>query len=81
MADVFGIDGNKSMIRSESDDVTITEKAQSAFLEVAVSVVERAKQTDTPIIIYDDDRIQVVSADEFKKMSTGSAGAAKGGKE
>ena len=40
-------------------DRAFTEKAQSAFLNVVASVVERAKQTHTPIIISDDERIQI----------------------
>lgn len=57
------------MIRRENADMTITEKAQSAFLNVAVSVVERAKQTHTPIIIFEDDRIQILPPDDFEKLS------------
>ena len=57
------------MIRSENDDMTITEKAQAAFLNVAVSVVERAKQTHTPIIIYSDEQIQILPPDDFEKLT------------
>jgi hypothetical protein len=55
------------MIRCENDDMTITEKAQSASLNVAVSVVERAKQTQTPIIIFEDDRILILPPTISKK--------------
>jgi hypothetical protein len=61
------------MIRSENDDMTITEKAQSASLNVTVSVVERAKQTHTPIIIFEDDRILILAPDDFEKMSLDSS--------
>ena len=61
------------MIRRENDDMTITEKVQSAFLNVAISVLERAKQTQTPIIIYDDERIQILPPDDFVKLSLGSS--------
>jgi hypothetical protein len=61
------------MIRSENDDMTITEKAQSASLNVTVSVVERAKQTHTPIIIFGDDRILILAPDDFEKMSLDSS--------
>ncbi|MCF7959383.1 MAG: hypothetical protein K9M08_01460 [Pirellula sp.] len=61
------------MIRSENDDMTITEKAQSASLNVTVSVVERAKQTQTPIIIFEDDRILILPPDDFEKMSLDSS--------
>lgn len=65
------------MIRSENDDMTITEKAQSAFLNVTVSVVERAKQTHTPIIIFEDDRILILAPDDFEKMSLDSSNDSK----
>jgi len=68
------------MIRNENDNLSVTEKAEIAFRNVAVSVVERAKQTHTPIIIYKDDRIQLVPPDEFEKMSKSSANDDKGGK-
>ena len=60
------------MIRSENDGMTITEKAQAAFLNVAISVLDRAKQTHTPIIIYDDERIQILPPDDFEKLPLGS---------
>ena len=69
------------MIRSENDDMTITDKAQSAFLQVAVSVVERAKQTHTPIIIYDDERIQILRPEDFEKLALDSSNDFKTDKE
>ena len=69
------------MIRSENAGMTITEKAQSAFLNVAVSVVERAKQTHTPIIIFEDDRIQILPPDDFEKLSLDSSNESKTDKE
>ena len=65
------------MRRNENDDMTITEKAQSAFLDVAVSVVERAKQTHTPFIIYDDERIQILPPEDFEKLSLVSSNDSK----
>ena len=72
---------NKRMIRNENDDMTITEKAQSAFLNVAVSVVERAKQTHTPIIVYDDERIQILPPGDFEKLALDSSNDPKTDKE
>ena len=69
------------MIRSENEDMTITEKAQSASLDVAISVLERAKQTHTPIIIYDDERIQILPPHDFEKLSLGSSNDSKTDKD
>ena len=65
------------MIRSENEDMTITEKAHSASLNVTVSVVERAKRTHTPIIIFEDDRILILAPDDFEKMSFDSSNDSK----
>ncbi len=56
------------MIRPEPDVSKITEKAQAAFRDVQQSVIERAKQTHTPIIVFTDNRIQAVTPEEFEKI-------------
>jgi hypothetical protein len=56
------------MIRPEQDHASITEKAQAAFLDVQQSVIERAKQTRTPIIVFTDSRIQSLTAEEFERI-------------
>lgn len=55
------------MIRPEPDVSTITKKAQAAFRDVQQSVIERAKQTQTPIIVFTDNRIQAITAEEFEE--------------
>ena len=50
----------------EPDGKSITEKAQAAFQEVRESVIERARQTKTPIIIYADNRIQSLTPEQFE---------------
>ena len=49
-------------------DKVVSKQAQSACLEVAKEVVAKAKQTNTPIIVFDGDRIQQLTADEYGKM-------------
>lgn len=43
-----------------------SEKAAAAFRDVAVSVVERARQTQTPIIVFVENQIQALTPDEFE---------------
>lgn len=61
------------MIRPDQDHTSVTKKAQAAFLDVQQSVIERAKQTHTPIIVFTDNRIQKMSAEEFEKIELGKA--------
>jgi GNAT superfamily N-acetyltransferase len=51
---------------------SLTKLANAAFRRVAVQVVLRARQTDTPVIIWKDGRVQAVPWQEFepKKRST-----------
>ena len=54
------------MIRPEQDHTSITKKAQAAFQDVQQSVIDRARQTHTPIIVFSDNRIQSLTAEEFE---------------
>ncbi|MCX7392517.1 MAG: hypothetical protein NTW75_00145 [Planctomycetales bacterium] len=56
------------MIRPEQDHTSVTKKAQAAFLDVQQSVIQRAKQTHTPIIVFTDNRIQSLTAEEFERI-------------
>lgn len=44
---------------------TLSDKAKAAFEQAAAKVVERAKQTGTPVIIWRDDRVSEVSPDQL----------------
>jgi hypothetical protein len=61
------------MIRPEQDHTSVTEKAQAAFLDVQQSVIERARQTHTPIIVFTDNSIQSLTAEEFERIELGKA--------
>ncbi len=56
------------MIRPEPDHSSVTKKAQAAFLDVQQSVIERAKQTHTPIIVFINNRIQSLTVEEFERI-------------
>lgn len=44
---------------------TLSEKAQAAFKEAAKKVIERAKQTGTPIVVWKDNRVSELSPDQL----------------
>ena len=54
------------MTTPEPDGKSITEKAQAAFQEVRQTVIERARQTKTPIIVFTDNRIRSLTPEEFE---------------
>jgi hypothetical protein len=55
------------MSNAEIDKV-VSKQAQLACLEVAKDVVAKAKQTNTPIIIFADDRILHLTPDEYERQ-------------
>ncbi len=52
---------------SEAKTPTLTEKADAAFRQAMVKVIERARQTKTPVIVWEDGRVVEYSADEMEK--------------
>ena len=61
------------MIRPENDHESVTQKAQAAFLDVRQSVIDRARQTQTPIIVFSESRIQRLTAEEFERVAVEQA--------
>jgi len=49
---------------SEKTRDTLTEKADAAFRQAAANVIELARQTGTPVIVWEDGRIVEKSAEE-----------------
>ena len=54
------------MSRRKGKKSSLTAKAEAAFKQAARKVVEVAKQTGTPIIVWRDGRIVKIPAGEFK---------------
>jgi hypothetical protein len=46
---------------------TLTEKAEAAFRQAAAKVVERARQTGTPVIVWEEGRIAEKAAEGVEK--------------
>lgn len=40
---------------------SLTEKAHAAFRQTAVKVIERAKQTGTPVIVWENGQVAIVA--------------------
>ena len=44
---------------------SLSEKADAAFEQAAAKAVEKAKQTSTPVIVWEGDHVQEVAPDEI----------------
>ena len=47
---------------------TLTEKANAAFRQAAAKVVERARQTGTPVIVWEKGQVAEHSAEELERQ-------------
>jgi hypothetical protein len=50
---------------TEAKDPTLTEKANAAFRRVAAKVIERARRTGTPVIVWENGRVTARSSDDL----------------
>jgi hypothetical protein len=48
------------------DESSLASKADAAFQQAAYKVIQRAKQTGTPVIIWEDNRIREVPPEEME---------------
>jgi len=44
----------------------LSEKAEAAFQATAVSVIERARQTGTPVVLWENGRIKEISSERLE---------------
>lgn len=54
------------MIDKATANETMTDKAQAAFNQAAVKVVQRAKNTGTPIIVWQDGAVKELTVEQFE---------------
>jgi hypothetical protein len=60
-------------MKPDAEDMTMTEKADAAFRRAAAEVIERARQTGTPIILWENGRIVKRSWDELVSQPTSTS--------
>jgi hypothetical protein len=53
---------------TEAENLTLTEKADAAFRQVVIKVIERARQTGTPVIVWENGRVTARSIDDLTTM-------------
>jgi hypothetical protein len=60
---------------------TLTEKVDAAFRQAAAKVIERARQTGTPVIVWDKGEVKEYSAEELEKPHSQGAPSRDGTRE
>ena len=58
------------MINESGIDTLMVEKVDGAIRQAAEKVLERAKQTRTPLVIWEDDQIKEVSPEKIEMRIT-----------
>ncbi len=54
------------MITTDTDNNSLSWKADAAFRQAAQKVIQKAKQTSTPIVIWEDGHVKEVPATEME---------------
>jgi len=57
-----------------TEEASLSAKADAAFRQAASKVIQRAKHTGTPVVVWENGRVKEVPADEFEP-ATGEAKA------
>ena len=50
--------------KNNTENGSLTEKADAAFQQAATKVIQRAKQTGTPIVVWEEGKVKEVTPDE-----------------
>jgi hypothetical protein len=56
------------LVNPGDDALTLTEKTNAAFRQAAISVIERARQTGTPIIVWENGKVVERSPEDFDEL-------------
>jgi nicotinamidase-related amidase len=65
------------MIDQTRTNGSMLDKANAAFEQAAAKVIERARQTGTPVVVWQDDHVKEVTPEQFtenRKRKTESNG-------
>ena len=58
--------GHRTMNDRMTERNSLAWKADAAFLKASYKVVQQAKEAGTPVIIWEDDQIKEIPADEME---------------
>ncbi len=60
------------MIKPNDNPQSLSEKAEAAFEQASRKVIERARQTQTPVVIWEDGKIVQVPGEVLQQAKTNS---------
>jgi hypothetical protein len=60
---------------------TLTEKANAAFRQAAAKAIERARQTGTPVIVWEEGQVIERTCEELDRPPKGGRWKAEGGRK
>ena len=58
--------GRMNMSSEPNRGASLSDKADGAFRQAAVKVVERARRTGTPVVIWEDGQVKEASPDQIE---------------
>jgi hypothetical protein len=53
----------------KEDPTGLSEKAEAAFRKVAARVIQRARQTGTPVVVWENNRVKEIPCEEFEQSA------------
>ncbi|WP_406696462.1 hypothetical protein V5E97_36275 [Singulisphaera sp. Ch08] len=56
------------LVNGNMKKMTLTEKVEAAFQQAAILVIERARQTGTSVIVWEDDHVLERTCDEMEVL-------------
>jgi hypothetical protein len=59
---------NQDVPNNKKSTSSMLLEVQTAFKQVTIKVIEKARQTNTPIIVWDNGKVVSLSADEAEKF-------------
>ena len=54
------------MVKKNEDEKSLSWKADAAFIQASYKVIQRAKQTGTPVVMWKDGHVIEVPAEEME---------------
>jgi hypothetical protein len=57
------------MIEDTTKDSTLSTKAEAAFKQAAQKVIKLARQTNTPVVLWQEDHVAEIPVDKLEKIS------------
>ena len=61
------------MNEKQVQDMPLLSKADAAFRQAAKKIIQRARQTGTPVVVWEQGHIKEIPGEEFSEWGSGHA--------